>query len=379
MKARAGLSLLPVLCLVACGRPAGEATKPAEIPSAGTAEAQRTVNFANFVAEIGEDTLEAFTRTTGIAVNYDTYESNLALEAKLLVGTSGYDVVVPGNNFLQSQVAAGVYRKLDRALLPNWRNLDPAILAKLELNDPGNQYAVPYLVGSTALGYNVALVEAALGGPAPDSWALLFDPDNAARLADCGISVTDSPWMMTAMALLYLGRDPNSEHPDDLQAAMDMLHGIRPFVRDISNAPITNQLAEGELCLAVAPAADFRLARDLARETGRNVEMHYFIPREGGILWVDMLAIPADAPHPREAHALIDFLMRPEVIAAVTAETYLANANVPGTALVPNAVRSDQAVYPDGAALERLRLNAALSPETLRYLNREFARFRTGP
>ncbi len=187
--------------------------------------------------------------------------------------------------------------------------------------------------GPTALGYNVALVEAALGGPAPDSWALLFDPANAVRLADCGISVTDSPWMMAAMALLYLGRDPNSERPDDLRAAMDVLHGIRPFVRDICNAPITNQLAEGELCLAVAPGADFRLARDLARETDRNVELRFFVPREGGILWVDMLAIPADAAHPREAHALIDFLMRPEVIAKVTAETYLANANVPGTAL----------------------------------------------
>jgi putrescine transport system substrate-binding protein len=352
--------------------------KPAEVPGAAAADAKRTVNFANFVAEVGADTLDTFARATGIAANYDTYESNLALEAKLLVGNSGYDVVVPGNNFLQSQVAAGVYRKLDRALLPNWRNLDPAILAKLELNDPGNQYAVPYLVGSTALGYNVALVEAALGGPAPDSWALLFDPANAARLADCGVSVTDSPWMMTAMALLYLGRDPNSERPDDLRAAMEALHAIRPFVRDIGNAPITNQLAEGELCLAVAPGADFRLARDLAQETDRRVELRYFVPREGAILWVDLLAIPADAPHPREAHELINFLMRPEVIAEITTETYLANANVPGTALVSRAVRTDPAVYPDDTTLARLRLNAALSPETLRYLNREFARFRTG-
>jgi len=368
---------LGLTLLTACGSSDPGPGDPNARVSAPQAE-QQIVNFANFVEEIGPDTLAAFTKETGIAVNYDVYETNLVLESKLLVGSTGLDLVVPGNNFLERQIQAGIYRRLDKRLLPNLRHLDPEILRQLETNDPGNQYAVPYLWGTTAFGYNVAKIEAAIGGPAPDSWALLFDPAYASRIANCGISLADSPWMMTSFALMYLGRDPNSERPEDLAAAMQVLGAIRPHVRDITSGLVTTALVEGEICFAVGPNADFRAARNLARETGRDVEIRYVIPKEGAILWVDTLAVPADAPHPQLAHRLIDFLMRPEIIAGVTEATGFASANVAGTALVAEDLRRDPIVYPDTATRQRLHMNAAMSADFTRIQNREFDRFRTG-
>jgi putrescine transport system substrate-binding protein len=360
------------------GSPPGGDASSSPGPPATTATEPPVLNFANFIEEIAPDTLANFTRETGIRVNYDTYETNLALESKLLVGRTGYDVVVPGNNFLERQIAAGVYRPLDKSRLPNWRHLDPELLEQLGVNDPGNRYAVPYLWGTTSFGYNVAQVEAALGGPAPDSWALIFDPKYAAKLADCGIALVDSPWLMTSFALMYLGRDPNSERPEDLAAAMKVLMAIRPYVRDITSGMINAQLTEGEVCVAISASSDFALARDLARETGRDVEIRYVIPREGAVLWIDVLAIPADAPHPDNAHRLLDYLMRPEVIAEVTKAVHFPSANVPARDLLPDAVRNDPIVYPSPAAMARLHMNAALSEEYTRQQNREFDRFRTG-
>jgi len=362
--------------LVACS--SGGPEDPAGTSSSTAGIEPPTLNFANFIEEIAPDTLENFTRETGIAVNYDTYETNLALESKLVVGRTGYDVVVPGNNFLERQIAAGVYQPLDKSKLPNWRNLDPEVLRQLETNDPGNRYGVPYLWGTTSFGYNVAKVEAALGGPAPDSWALIFDPKYAAKLADCGIARADTPWLMTSFALMYLGRDPNSESPEDLAAAMEVLMAIRPYVRSITSGMINAQLVEGEVCVAVSPSSEFAMARDLARETGRDVEIRYVIPKEGAVLWVDVLAIPVDAPHPEQAHQLLDYLMRPEVIAGVTKAIHFPGANVPALALLPEAVLNDPIVYPDAAAMARLHMNAALSEEYTRQQNREFDRFRTG-
>lgn len=361
--------------LSACGTRDPHATTAA--PAAAAIEPP-TLNFANFIEEIAPDTLANFTRETGIEVNYDTYETNLALESKLVVGRTGYDVVVPGNNFLERQIKAGVYQPLDRSKLPNWRHLDPEILEQLALNDPGNRYAVPYVWGTTSFGYNVAKVEAALGGPAPDSWALIFDPRYAARLADCGIVLADSPWLMTSFALMYLGREPNSERPEDLAAAMEVLMAVRPYVRDITSGMINAQLVDGDICVAVGPNSDFALARDLARETGRDVEFRYVIPKEGAVLWIDTLAIPADAPHPENAHRLLDYLMRREVIVEVTKAIHFPSANLPARELLPEAVRADPIVYPDAAAMSRLHMNAALSDEYTRMQNREFDRFRTG-
>ena len=368
-----------VAALVACGQASRE---PATSATAATATEpspeEPILNFANFIEEIAPETLPGFTRETGIKVNFDTYELNQVLESRLLVGSTGLDLVVPGNNYLERQIASGVYRKLDKSLLPDLKNVDPAILKLLERNDPGNQYAVPYVWGTQAFGYDVAQVEAALGGPAPDSWALVFDPKYAAKLAKCGIIVIDSPWVMVSHALNYLGRDPNSERPEDLAAAMQVLMAIRPYVREITGSTMSRQLVEGEACLAVGVNADFRMARVLARDSGRNADIRYVIPKEGAMLWVDVLAIPADAPHPGNAHRLINYLLRPEVIAKVTASTGFANANAAATSLIPAELRSDPTIYPDAAAMQRLTMNRAHTDAYSRQQNREFTRFRTG-
>ena len=373
------IACIAIGLLAACGQASHE---PATSETAGAATQltleEPVLNFANFIEEIAPETLPEFTRETGIAVNYDTYELNQVLESRLLVGNTGLDLVVPGNNYLERQIAAGVYRKLDKSRLSNLKNVDPAILKLLERNDPGNQYAVPYVWGTHAFGYDVAKVEAALGGPAPDSWALVFDPRYAAKLAQCGIIVVDAPWIMVSQALTYLGRDPNSERPEDLAAAMQTLMTLRPYVREITGSTMSRQLVEGEACIAVGVNGDFHLARMLARDSGRKATIRYVIPKEGGILWIDVLAIPADAPHPENAHRLINYLLRPEVIAKVTASTGFANANTAATHLIPAELRSDTTIYPDAAALQRLTINQAHSDAYSRQQNREFTRFRTG-
>lgn len=374
-QAGAVLVLLVLVMLAGCG---SREAPPAQASLAPSSVEDALVNFANFSEEIGPNTLAEFTRETGVTVNFDVYDTNLELESRLVVGGTGFDVVVPGNNFLQRQIAAGVYQPLDKSKLPNLHHLDPSILKQLAVNDPGNRYAVPYLWGTTSFGYDVAKIEAALGGPAPDSWALLFDPKYAAKIAKCGISLPDSPWLMTSFALLYLGRDPNSERPEDLTAAMSVLTRIRPYVRNITGAVATSALVNGDICFAVAPSADFRAARELARQTDREVEIRYVIPKQGAMMWIDTLAIPADAPHPGNAHRLIDYLMRPDVIAGVTNAIYFPNANRSAAVLLSTGVHDDPMIYPGAEVMGRLHMNAALSAEFTRQQNREFTRFRTG-
>jgi putrescine transport system substrate-binding protein len=371
------------LALAGAAAGGGPGGPPPGTPTATDAAAasggeEPLLNFANFIEEIAPETLETFTRETGIRVNYDTYELNQVLESRLLVGNTGLDLVVPSSNFIERQIRAGVYRKLDKGLLPNLRHLDPGLLAQLSRNDPGNQHAVPYLWGSFGYGYDVAKVEAALGGPAPDSWGLVFDPRYAAKLAQCGIIVIDAPWVMISEALLYLGRDPNSERPEDLAAAMEVLMAIRPYLREITASTVTQQMVDGQACIAIGVNGDFHLARKLAQENGRKVEIRYVVPNEGSMLWVDVLAIPADAARPRNAHRLIDFLMRPEVIARITEATGFANANASGTALVPAELRDDPTIYPDAATMQRLQVGKVHTDEYSRLQNREFTRFRTG-
>lgn len=368
-----------VILLAACGQSTPDVSHASrtKAPTRESSDAP-LVNLATFGGEIAPETLPSFTSETGITVNYESYDLNQVLETRLLAGTTGFDVVVPSNNFVEGQIEAGVYQKLDKTKLPNLKHLDPAMLKQLEHNDPANQYAVPYLWGSDSLGYDVAKVEAALGGPAPDSWALLFDPRNAAKLARCGIIVPDVPWIMISQALLYLGRDPSSERPEDLAAAMATLQAIRPYVRDFITATVTQQLVDGQACIAIGPNSEFRAAQQLARETGRNLDIRYVIPREGAILWMDVLAIPVDAPHPENAHRLINYLLRPDVIAKVTESTGLANANLSSAPLVAAELRTDPLVYPDTASMPRLHMIKSHSDEYSRQQNREFTRFRTG-
>ena len=346
-------------------------------PSISTAE-DAVVNFANFIEEISPETIPSFTAETGIAVNYDTYDVTQVLETRLLVGNSGLDLVVPTSHFLERQIQAGLYRTLDKVQLPNRKHLDPSLLQHLARDDPGNRFAIPYVWGTWGIGYNVAKVEAALGGPAPDSWALLFDPRYASRLQKCGIIAMDLPYGMISFALLYLGRDPDSSRPDDLKAAMDVLMAIRPYITEITSSTVTQQVVDGQACVAVGVNGDFYLAQRLVRENGLDVEIRYVIPKEGSMLWIDTLAVPVDAPHPGNAHRLIDYLMRPEVIAKVTKWTGYANANLAATPLVTTELRSNPIVYPDDATRARLHMPASQSEEYTRRTNREFTRFRTG-
>ena len=271
--------------------------------------------------------LEKFTAETGIKVNYDVFDSNEVLETKLLAGNTGYDVVVPSASFLERQIKAGVFRKLDRSKLPNWSNLDPEILQRVALHDPGNEHSVNHMWGTDGIGYNEGKIKAIMPNAPLDSWDMIFDPKVVSKFKDCGVSVLDAPTELTAVMLAYLGKDPNSQNPADLKAAEDKLMAIRPYIRMIHSSQYIDALANGEICLALGWSGDVLQARDRADEAGQGNVIKYSVPKEGTIIWFDMYAIPTDAPHPDNAHAFINFMMKPEVAAANSNFVNYANGN----------------------------------------------------
>src|SRR5438270_4426935 len=288
---------------------------------AGVANADEPrLNVYNWSDYIAPDTIPRFTAETGIKVTYDVYDGNEVLEAKLLAGRSGYDVVVPSASpFMARQIVAGIYRALDKARLPGWRNLDPHILELVAAADPGNEHGAPYLWSDTGIGYNETQVYAALGETAPaGSLALIFDPAVAEKLAPCGISLLDTPQEVFPAALAYLGLDPKSRDLGDLDKAFAVLEKIRPYIRKFHSSQYINNLAGGGLCVALGYSGDVIQARNRAREAGNKFEIAFRVPKEGAMMSVDMLGIPADAPHPENALRFIDYLLRPEVIAVVT-------------------------------------------------------------
>ncbi|HEX3537009.1 MAG TPA: polyamine ABC transporter substrate-binding protein, partial [Stellaceae bacterium] len=283
-------------------------------------------NWSDYIAP---DTISGFEKETGIRVTYDVYDGNEVLEAKLLAGHSGYDIVVPSASpYLGRQIAAGAYRPLDKAKLPGLDKLDPRILALVAQLDPGNRYGVPYLWSVTGIGYNPALVARALGGDPPDSFALLFDAAYAQKLAHCGISILDTPQEVFPAALSYLGLPPDSRSPADLDAAATLLQRIQPDVRKFHSSQYINDLATGDLCVALGYSGDVIQARNRAAEAENGVEIAFRVPREGAQMAVDMLAIPKDAPHPDNAHAFIAYILRPQVIAAITNAVSYPNPNL---------------------------------------------------
>jgi len=347
---------------------------------ASSAMAQdQTVNIYNWSDYIAEDTLDKFTAETGIAANYDVFDSNEIVEARLLAGSSGYDVVIPSGFFLERQIPIGLFQPLNKDLLPNLGNLDPAIMEIVEAHDPGGQYSVPYMWGTTGLGYNVAAVTERLGEDGPlNSWDLLFDPEIAAQLADCGISVLDAPVEMTALAMNYLGLDPNSEAPEDLEAAEALYQSIRPYIRTFNSSQYISDLANGEICLAVGYSGDVFIAADRAAEADRGVEITYVIPDEGASMWFDMMAIPADAPNPEAAHAFINFVLEPQIAADITNYVWYSNANAAAFDLVDPEISSDPAIYPTAEVMENLYPIVARSAGYDRLLTRTWTRIKTG-
>ncbi len=341
---------------------------------------QPVVHVYNWSDYIAEDVIERFEERTGIHVVYDVYDGNEILEAKLLAGRSGYDVIFPtAHPFAERHIQAGLYRPLDFSLLPHRENLDPVLVSKLDTVDPGNRHTVPYMWGTTGVGYNIDRVTEILGEDAAlDTWALLFDPEIAEQLSDCGIAVLDDEGEALAAALLYLGLDPNSTNPEDIESATDAFMQVRPHIRYFHASKYINDLANGDLCVAHGYSGDVIQARDRADEAGTGINIDYRIPSEGAVLWFDLMAIPADAPNPEHAHAFIDFLMVAKNIAEITNEVAYANANAAATAWVDATIRYDPGVYPTRELRERLVTLDSLPDEVQRARVRAWTRIKTG-
>jgi putrescine transport system substrate-binding protein len=314
---------------------------------AAPAFAQGQVNVYNWSDYIAEDELKRFEKDTGIKVNYTTYDSNEILDAKLRAGRSGYDVVVPtASPFFVRQLSAGLYRPLDKGKLRNLGNLDPAVMKSLAKYDPGNTHGIPWMWGTIGIGYNVAEIKKRMGNAPVDSLGMIFDPAIVSRFRDCGVMVLDSATDVFPAALKYLLLDPDSKKPEDLNKAAEVLKAIRPFVRKFHSSEYINALAGGNICLAFGYSGDILQARDRAKEAGQGREIAYAIPNQGAMLWIDVAAIPKDAPNPEAAHRFLDFLMEPKVAAASSELTGYANANIPATELLDKAISGDPLIYP---------------------------------
>jgi putrescine transport system substrate-binding protein len=349
------------------------------LPAVAPAQKERIVNFYNWSDYIEPTVIEGFTRATGIKLRYDTFDANETLETKLLAGRSGYDVVVPTGYFLQRQIAAGVFQKLDKSKLPNLVNAWPDIAGKLAFYDPGNQYAVNYMWGTTGIGYSVKKMHDVLGPAAKiDSWDVVFRPENLAKFKGCGIHMLDSVDDIVPAALHYLGIDPNSTQPKDLDKAADLIGKIRAFVRKFHSSEYLNALASGEICFVVGWSGDIKQAQKRAAEAKNGVEIGYTIPQEGAQMFFDNLAIPKDAANVTEAHELINYLLRPEVAAKNTNLVQYANGNLASQRLIDKAVLDDRTVYPDAATMAKLYTISAHDQKTQRLLNRLWTRIKTG-
>jgi putrescine transport system substrate-binding protein len=339
---------------------------------------QRTVNVYNWSDYIDPAVLEQFTKETGIKVQYDTFDSNEVLETKVLAGKSGYDVVVPGAYFLERQIKAGVFQKLDKTKLPGLANAWPNITKRLAVYDPGNEYAVNYMWGTTGIGYNVKKAAQILGGAKIDSWDLVFKPENLAKFKDCGIHMLDSSDDIIPAALHYLGLDPNAGDTASLEKAVDLIGKIRPFVRKFHSSEYLNALASGEICLVVGWSGDIKQSQKRAAEAKNGVEIGYVIPKEGAQMWFDNFALPKDAKNVAEAYAFIDFMLRPDVAAKNSNFVSYANGNLASQKLIDKAVLDDVSVYPDAATMAKLYTVRTHDAKTQRAINRLWTRIKTG-
>jgi putrescine transport system substrate-binding protein len=351
---------------------------------AGASSGQtRTVNVYNWSDYVEPTVIEAFTKETGIRVRYDTFDANETLETKLLAGKSGYDVVVPTAYFLQRQIAAGVFQKLDKSKLANLGNVWPEIATRLAVYDPGNQYAVNYMWGTTGIGYNVKKAREILkpDGPietAMASWDIVFKPENLARFKDCGVHMLDSADDILPAALQFLGLDPNTTQQADLEKAADLVMKVRPSVRKFNSSEYLNALASGEICLVVGWSGDIKQAQKRAAEAKGDVAVGYAIPKGGAQMFFDNFAIPKDARNVAEAHAFIDYMLRPDVAAKNSNFLGYANGNLASQRLIDKAVLDDRTVYPDAETMKSLYVITAHDQKTQRLMNRLWTKVKTG-
>lgn len=364
------------LALAACGKKEEGQQPAADAAAAGQEE--KVLHVYNWSDYIAEDTVRNFEEKTGIKVTYDVFDSNDVLETKLLAGNSGFDVVVPSASFLERQIAAGVFQKLDKSQIPNLQHMDPEIQQRVGLHDKDNEHSVTYLWGTTGIGYNEEKIRKILGDKPLDSWDYIYRPELAAKFKDCGISLLDAPDEILKTVLAWKGLDPNSQKLEDLRVAEDVLMKIRPYVRKIHSSQYIDDLANGELCVSVGWSGDILQARDRAAEAGPGVVVKYAIPKEGTIVWFDMLAIPADAKHPRNAHAFINYLQDPQVAANNSNYVNYANGNAASLAMVNDSVKNDPGIYPTAEVKTKLFPSLAYGGEFQREMNRMWTKFSTG-
>lgn len=344
------------------------------------AAAEQTLHIYNWSDYIAEDTVANFEKATGIKVSYDVYDSNEVLEAKLLAGKSGYDLIFPtARPFADRHIKAGLYRALDKAALTNYANLDQGIVTSLADIDPGNQHLVPYMWGTTGIAYNVDKVKAILGDDMPlDTWKLVFDPAIVAKLADCGVTLMDDPTEVLVAARAYLGKDTSDFSSKAIDEAAATVKGVRDNIRYFHSSQYINDLANGDICVAHGYSGDLLQARDRAAEVENGVNIVYAVPTEGAVLWTDVMAIPADAPNPAAAQQFINYLLQPEVSAAITNYVAYASANSAATPLVEEEIRNDAGIYPPEATRAKLLVLKTPSMRETQNMSRAWTRVKTG-
>jgi putrescine transport system substrate-binding protein len=370
-----------VLSLSACGdhKSASGTESGAADAGSGRGTAKGLVlNLYIWSDYLAPNTLSDFEKQTGIKVHVAYFDANETLETKLLAGSSGYDIVVPTASYFERQIKAGVYLTLDKSKLPNLKNMDPQLMSKVALHDPDNAHGIIYMWGTNGIGYNEKMIKELMPDAPLDSWRMVFDPAVASKVAKCGISVLDSPAEMMRAVYSYLGKDPNSQNPDDLVQAEAVLLKIRPYIRNINSSEYIEALANGDLCLAVGYNGDVMQARDRAREANKGVEIKYAVPKEGSILWFDMLAIPKDAPDPDSAYAFMNYIMTPQVVADISNFKRYANANAAAQPLVSEPVRDDPGIYPPPELRQKLAVQLADSADQTRAITRVWQKFKTG-
>lgn len=354
----------------------GGVAASALLATAAIAEEVRVYNWSDY---IDEALLEKFEAETGIDLIYDVFDSNEVLETKMLAGGSGYDVVVPSGTFLQRQITAGAFQKLDKSKLSNADNMWDVIDERLTKYDAGNEYAINYMWGTTGVGINVGKVAETLGDNAPvDSLALVFDPANMEKLAGCGVHFLDAPAEMIPAALNYIGEDPDSQDPEVIAKAEAVLMGVRPYIQKFNSSEYINGLANGDICVAFGWSGDILQARDRAAEADNGVEVAYHAPKEGALMWFDNMAIPVDAPNPDGAHKFLDFIMNAENMAAASNYVYYANGNKASQEFLEEDVIGDTAIYPDAATLEKLYTTSPYAPKVQRVVTRMWTKIKSG-
>jgi putrescine transport system substrate-binding protein len=345
----------------------------------GTGDAEKVVNVSNWSDYIDMANVKAFEKEYGIKVNYDTYDGDETLEAKLLTGHAGYDVVFPSSNYVARGIRTNLYLKLDKAVLSNMNSIDRWILDLLSKQaDPGNQYAAPYNYGTNGFTYNVDMIKKRMKGAPVDSLKLIFDPEVLAKFRDCGVSFLDSQEDVIPLALAYLGKDPTSQDEADIKAAVDMLMKVRPYITKFDSSGYLNDLPNGGLCVAMSWSGDYATATQRAIDAKIKINLAYTIPKEGTNIWFDAMVVPKDAPHPKNAMLFINFMMRPEVAAANTNTTYYATANMAAMKYVNKDILDDPAIYPDPKVMANGYPSVVRDINVQRVITREWTRFKTG-